>query len=106
MARAAHRLLTPILLAAAAVAAPSLAMTPARRAPPPPAKPAPASIGSALMLPDGSIRMLLRAEGLNGAIGDALIVIRRTDPNYRETLRHLSGLKVGEEKPVPPWPDP
>ena len=35
----------------------------------------------------------------------------KADPRFREleeyesTLRHIGGLKKGEIKPVPPWPD-
>lgn len=37
--------------------------------------------------------------------GDALIMYKPDDPKYKETLEHLGGLKIGEEKPVPPWPE-
>lgn len=67
--------------------------------------PLPASIGVATMAPDGIIRLQLRAEGMGGTVGDAVLVLRRGDPMYDEVLRHLSGLKPGETKPVPPWPD-
>lgn len=64
----------------------------------------PASIGSATMKPDGTIQLLLRAEG-GGAVGDALLTYPKTHPQYAEILRHLGGLKPGQSKPVPPFPD-
>ncbi len=62
------------------------------------------SIGSARMLPDGTIVMKLRASGPGGAIGDAQVTYPKTHPNYQEVLKHLGGMKPGEEKQVPPWP--
>lgn len=63
------------------------------------------SIGSATMKEDGTIVLMLRAEGPGGMIGDALVTYTPDDPKYQETLDHLGGLKPGEEKPVPPWPE-
>jgi len=66
---------------------------------------APASIGSAKMKEDGTLVLMLRAEGPGGIIGDAMKVYKPDDPKYKETLEHIGGLKPGEEKPVPPWPE-
>jgi hypothetical protein len=63
------------------------------------------SIGSAKMKDDGTLVLMLRAEGAGGLVGDALITYKPDDPKYKKTLEHLGGLKPGEEKPVPPWPD-
>ena len=63
-----------------------------------------ASIGVATMEDDGTIVLVLRAEGPN-AVGDALLRYSKTDPKYDEILRHLGGLKPGESKPVPPFPE-
>lgn len=63
------------------------------------------SIGSATMKDDGTILLQLRAEGPGGMLGDALVVYKPDDPKYQEILDHLGGLKPGEEKPVPPWPE-
>lgn len=63
------------------------------------------SIGSATMKDDGTIVLQLRAEGPGGMLGDALVVYKPDDPKYQEILDHLGGLKPGEEKPVPPWPE-
>ena len=54
---------------------------------------------------DGTIVLMLRAEGPGGIRGDGLVRYAPTDPKYQEVLKHLGGLKPGEEKPVPPWPD-
>lgn len=66
---------------------------------------APASIGAATMTPDRVIHLQLRAEGPDGAIGDALINYAPGDPHYEQILAHLGGLQPGEEKPVPPFPE-
>ena len=39
------------------------------------------------------------------AIGESLVRYKRGDPHYEEVKRHLGGLRVGEHKSVPPWPD-
>ena len=54
---------------------------------------------------DGTVVLYLRAEGAGGITGDARLVYAPTHKDYREILRHLGGLKPGERKPVPPWPD-
>lgn len=58
------------------------------------------------MSSDGTIRLQLMARSDEGAIGDAMLVYRVGDPQYDDILRHIGGIKPGEEKPVPPWPDP
>jgi hypothetical protein len=67
--------------------------------------PAPASIGSATMTADGTIVLQLRATGPGPAIGDALILYPKGHAKYDEVLKHLGGLKPGEAKPCPPFPD-
>jgi hypothetical protein len=39
-------------------------------------------------------------------VGDGFLTYPPSDPQYAEILRHLGGLKPGETKSVPPWPDP
>jgi hypothetical protein len=63
------------------------------------------SIGSARMEKEGTIVLQLRAESAGGAVGDALLRYSPGDPRYKEILRHLGGLEIGQEKPVPPWPE-
>jgi hypothetical protein len=63
------------------------------------------SIGVATMRPDGTIDLQLRAyDPKTGAIGDGLLVYPPGHPDYQDVLKHLGGLKPGEQKPVPPWP--
>lgn len=72
---------------------------------PTPAPGAPASIGSATMTTDGTIVLQLRATGPGPTIGDALIRYPKGHARYDEVLKHLGGLKPGETKPCPPFPD-
>ena len=67
--------------------------------------PLPDSIGVATMTPDGTISLRLRAESAGGAIGEGVLTYKRGNPQYDEVLRHIGGLKPGETKPVPPWPN-
>ena len=62
-------------------------------------------IGMASMDEDGTIHLDLRAEGEAGEHGLALFSYAPSDPDYAMVLRHLGGLKPGEKKLVPPWPD-
>ena len=64
-----------------------------------------ASIGSATMQADGTIVLLLRAMDGTGMRGDARVTYPRGHAQYEKILAHLGGLKPGEEKPVPPWPE-
>ena len=61
------------------------------------------SIGEASMDADGTLRLRLRAG--DDAVGDAELVYRPGDVDYAEVLAHLGGLRPGERKPVPPWPE-
>ena len=64
----------------------------------------PASIGTATMLADGTIILNLIARD-RGIIGHGQFTYAPGDPQYVAVLKHLGGLKPGESKPVPPWPD-
>jgi hypothetical protein len=71
-----------------------------------PAVSAPAqSIGSASMLADGTIALQLRATGAGGAVGDGLVRYPKGHAQYEMVLKHVGGLKPGETKPCPPFPD-
>ncbi len=63
------------------------------------------SIGTATMAADGTIVLRLRAEGRGGALGDGELRYPNTHPEYKKILDHLRGLKPGETKAVPPWPE-
>ncbi|MEW5851023.1 MAG: hypothetical protein AB2A00_19710 [Myxococcota bacterium] len=62
------------------------------------------SIGTATMEPDGTLVLLLRAQGPGPVLGDGRLVYKPDHPSYRDVLKHLSPIKPGESKPVPPWP--
>jgi hypothetical protein len=66
----------------------------------------PASIGTATMREDGTLVLDLRAAGPRGNVGEARFSYPPSHPEYEVVLRHLGGLRPGESKPVPPWPDP
>jgi hypothetical protein len=66
---------------------------------------APLYIGVATMLPDGTIRLRLRAPLPGGGSGEGEMDYKPGDPDYQQVLAHLGGLKPGETKPVKPWPD-
>jgi len=64
------------------------------------------SIGTATMLPDGTVVLDLRAGGLAGTpVGDGRLTYPPNHPQYREILEHLGGIRPGETRPVPPWTD-
>lgn len=64
----------------------------------------PRSIGVATMEADGTIVLQVRAvEG--GAVAEALFRYPKDHPEYAAVLKHLGGMRPGESKPVPPWPD-
>jgi hypothetical protein len=60
----------------------------------------PAIIGRARMLADGTIVLALMVPA------HAQLTYPPSHPQYASVLSHLGGMKPGEEKPVPPWPDP
>jgi hypothetical protein len=63
------------------------------------------SIGTATMTKDGTIILRLRSKSPDGSIGEAQLVYPKDHKQYSEILKHLGGLKPGESKSVPPWPD-
>ncbi|MEO8184152.1 MAG: hypothetical protein ABI895_35480 [Deltaproteobacteria bacterium] len=65
----------------------------------------PTSIGSAKMLPDGTLELTLRATDGKGLVGDALLRLAPGDKDYDMWLQHLGGMKPGEEKFVPAFPE-
>ncbi|MGB0750043.1 MAG: hypothetical protein ACPGO3_14985 [Magnetospiraceae bacterium] len=68
------------------------------------------SIGIAEMRADGAIVLQLRAttmdEGVEGAVGDGMLIYTPDSDGYADLLDHLGGLAPNETKPVPPWPTP
>jgi len=63
------------------------------------------SIGTATMTADRTIILDLRAQAPDGTVGDARLTYPKSHKDYAAILKHLGGLKPGEHKPVPPWPD-
>lgn len=63
-------------------------------------------IGMAKMAEDGTLVLDLRAEGPNAVVGHGRVTYAPGDAHYQEVLDHLGGMAPGDEKPVPPWPEP
>jgi hypothetical protein len=61
------------------------------------------SIGVATMLANGTI--LVGVGGPDGLRARAVLMVEPGDTNYQAIIDHVGGLKPGETKPIPPWPD-
>ncbi|HLW91307.1 MAG TPA: hypothetical protein VKS78_08415 [Roseiarcus sp.] len=94
MAKMARSAQLALLLAMACLASASLASP----------QPIPESIGVARLLPDGTIVLQLVARG-DGMIGEGTLTYHLGDAGYADVLKHLRGMKPGEVKSVPPWPN-
>ena len=64
-----------------------------------------APIGTATMEADGTIVLMLRAEGPGGEIGEGMTRYPPGHEDYEMVKRHLGGLTPGQSKPVPPFPE-
>ena len=62
------------------------------------------SIGVARMLDDGTILVGVAAGG--GDRAQAVLQLMPGDTPYQPLLDHIGGLKPGETKSIPPWPEP
>ena len=62
------------------------------------------SIGGVVMGQDGAFEVWLKATGPGGLIGDAFFRIPVDSDDYRMWLDHLSPIRPGESKLVPPFP--
>jgi hypothetical protein len=62
------------------------------------------SIGEARLEADGSITLNLRSDGTGAAV-NGRFTYKPTDKDYKDVVKHLNGIKPGEVKQVPPWPD-
>jgi hypothetical protein len=68
--------------------------------------PAPApSVGVATMLENGTILIGVRGPAVDGPL-QAVLMIEPGDTNYQQIIDHVGGLKPGETKSIPPWPNP
>ena len=62
------------------------------------------SVGTATMQTDITIVMQLVSLP-PGPIAHATMTVKPSDKTYKEILDHIGGLKPGETKSVPAWPD-
>jgi hypothetical protein len=66
----------------------------------------PAYIGMATMTADETIVLTLSStDPRTGIHASGQFKYVPGNPRYDEVLRHLGGLRPGQRKPVPPWPD-
>ena len=63
------------------------------------------SIGTAEMMADRSIVLMLRTRSDDGPIGEARFVYPMGSEGYQALIDHLGGLEPLQSKPVPPWPE-
>jgi hypothetical protein len=64
------------------------------------------TVGIATMHADGTITMRLRSVQCNGSIAEGLMKVGRGQADYQSILDHIGGMKTGESKPIPAWPEP
>ena len=62
------------------------------------------SVGVARMLENGTILIGIRGPGVDGPL-QAVLMVEPGDTNYQQIIDHVGGLKPGETKSIPPWPD-
>jgi hypothetical protein len=61
-------------------------------------------IGTATMLPDGSLQLHLRSVQCDGTIAEGELTIPSSAKNYQDIIGHVGGLKRLESKTVLAWP--
>jgi hypothetical protein len=62
------------------------------------------SIGVATMLANGTILVGVGETG-SDARARAVLMVEPGDSQYQAIIDHVGGLKPGETKPIPPWPN-
>ncbi len=63
------------------------------------------SIGTAELMPDRSIVLMLRAQSEDGTVGETRLVYPVGSDGYETLINHLDGLEPSQSKSVPPWPE-
>jgi len=63
------------------------------------------SIGVAAMLQNGTILVGVRGPDPDSSL-QGVLMVEPGDSTYQQLIDHVGGLKPGETKPIPPWPDP
>ncbi len=64
-----------------------------------------ASIGTAEMMPDRSIVVMLRTQSADGMVGETRLVYPVGSIGYEELINHLDGIEPSQSRPVPLWPE-
>jgi hypothetical protein len=62
-------------------------------------------IGSASMDADRMITVMLRAEDDHRIMGNAAFFMNPDHKDNHTTIQHVGGLKPGQSKPYPAWPE-
>ena len=68
-------------------------------------RPPDAAASSIGVATDGTISLRLMATAPGGTSGEAVVRYPRQHKEYARILAHLPGIKPGDTKPVPPFPD-
>ena len=63
-----------------------------------------ASVGVATMLQNGTILVGVPGPGSDSR-AQAVLMVEPGDSTYQPIIDHVGGLKPGETKSIPPWPD-
>ncbi len=79
---------------------------PPRETLPDPDSDEPQDVGVAQMQSDGTLHLHLRTVAKDGTIGEAMMIVPPKDPKYAGMVAHLSGIKPGQAKAIPPFPEP
>ena len=61
------------------------------------------NIGVAICEADGTIKLMLRAEGPEGIVGESMAVYASDHKDYASIAAHLGGIQPGEDKLIPPF---
>jgi hypothetical protein len=65
----------------------------------------PSDVGTATVLENGTLKLMLRSETGHG-IAESLLMVAPTDERYPGMMKHLGNPKPGQSCKIPPFPDP